>query len=194
MDNNGYGRVIRADTRVVFPLNNVIVAEGGRSIDVRDKTTVPTEINKIRNSMGRNPIDDLKKIYPFIDHGTYNNTSGNLHYFSPGLFLKNYPDEPVITGTKSEGYGAGSPILVDKDGNFSCVDSSATSGCVIICRIKEKEGNILDKCVVCMRNIYQFHVLIPCGHSTICVKCINEIGDTCPICKVIVRDSIKALR
>lgn len=40
-----------------------------------------------------------------------------------------------------------------------------------------------SECVVCFEPIAIRFVLIPCGHTTICQKCIPDLKSTCPVCR-----------
>lgn len=42
--------------------------------------------------------------------------------------------------------------------------------------------NSVKDCCVCLEKIDEKYVLIPCGHTSICVKCIKKINKKCPIC------------
>jgi len=53
---------------VIFPPNNIVVAEGGKQQKIHNGDKIITEVDRIKNTVDISIIDDLKKIYPFIDY------------------------------------------------------------------------------------------------------------------------------
>ncbi len=54
------------------------------------------------------------------------------------------------------------------------------------------DQSVSNDCCVCFENIEQKIGLIPCGHTTICEKCIPSLHDKqCPICRVSFTQCVK---
>jgi hypothetical protein len=47
-----------------------------------------------------------------------------------------------------------------------------------------------DQCVICFKRTNKSHLLVPCGHTQYCEKCINKISD-CSICRATIKQVIK---
>nr|QDY52315.1 hypothetical protein 6_27 [Mimiviridae sp. ChoanoV1] len=56
-----------------------------------------------------------------------------------------------------------------------------------------KEDDIPDenKCVVCFSKTERKNVLVPCGHTQFCSKCVKENMETCPLCRANIEKVIK---
>lgn len=55
---------------------------------------------------------------------------------------------------------------------------------------KEKKEKKIQQCCICLDNDVDC-VLLPCGHVTCCMKCVQPQNDslkTCPICRIVVED------
>ena len=57
----------------------------------------------------------------------------------------------------------------------------------------KKEDDILpeNKCVICFSGTHKKNVLVPCGHTQFCAKCIKTDFKTCPICRCDIEKVIK---
>lgn len=84
--------------------------------------------------------------------------SGNIEY--DGMWLNG----------KYDGYG----ILYIENG--SIINDTWLNG-------KSLNNKIHDiNCCICFEHLNIIYILIPCGHSQICYKCIDKLDHKCPIC------------
>jgi HNH endonuclease/Zinc finger, C3HC4 type (RING finger) len=47
---------------------------------------------------------------------------------------------------------------------------------------KNNDFDTAKDCCVCLEKINEKYVLIPCGHTSVCLKCLKKIDKKCPIC------------
>src|SRR5579863_4123889 len=47
---------------------------------------------------------------------------------------------------------------------------------------KNNDFDTAKDCCVCLEKIIEKYVLIPCGHTSVCLKCLKKIDKKCPIC------------
>jgi hypothetical protein len=57
--------------------------------------------------------------------------------------------------------------------------------------IKEEEIPDENKCVICFSRTQRKNVLVPCGHTQFCSKCVKENMETCPLCRANIEKVIK---
>lgn len=54
------------------------------------------------------------------------------------------------------------------------------------------DQSISNDCCVCFENIEQRIGLIPCGHTTVCEKCVSNARDKkCPLCRQLFTEYVK---
>ena len=59
-----------------------------------------------------------------------------------------------------------------------------------ILQIKKKETPIEELCNVCYGTIKQRYVIIPCGHSRTCYRCLVNL-QSCPMCRCLMESYMK---
>jgi len=107
-----------------------------------------------------------------------------MNYGSPGLVVKDYPieaDKNDNNKNPSTGFGAG-----------RCY-SYGTKGCVIIVPIKDREDSGLGECCICFKNIHQLYALLPCGYTSVCIRCIGNIKFCC-VCRITINGNMKIFK
>ena len=69
---------------------------------------------------------------------------------------------------------------------ISITHTSGASGVSDAITTKERDGNSVNECVVCLSHVATF-VLLPCGHLCLCVDCRERVttGTPCPKCRCI---------
>jgi chromosome segregation ATPase len=55
---------------------------------------------------------------------------------------------------------------------------------------EQKTSEHVDECCICMNKLTERYVLIPCGHTQTCDKCIDKVTK-CPLCKKVFKKVLK---
>ena len=85
--------------------------------------------------------------------------------------------------------GYKSDILVEQKNEFYIIkDGQKTSFYKFI---NEEEIPDENKCVICFSRTQRKNVLVPCGHTQFCSKCVKENMETCPLCRANIEKVIK---